>query len=423
MNETIEARKRFIINVLYFALAAALLYAGVKYALGWILPFIIGLLVALLLKPVMKLLARWLKIPQKVSAIVLVLLFYAVVGFLIFLIGAKIVLMIQDLFNSLPNMYTQYLAPQIASLIDKFKALTERLDPSIAQMLQNTASSFTNSTGSLVSGLSTKVLGYLSSTVISLPGVILFIVFSIVSSVFFALDYKRITTYVSGVLPEKMLARMHTLKAMASDLSGKYVRSYAILISVTFAELSVGLLITGVKNAIALAAIIAFIDLLPVLGTGAVLIPWALVELILGNYGMTVGLAIIYVVIIVVRNILEPRIVGKQIGVHPLAMLISMYVGLKIFGFIGIFVLPICLLVFKGFYEKKRDNPAARIRSRPTARRRSRPERTSPSRDRNETKNPRIGDPRVFLMPERRNRFSRSMRAAVPGCGPFSSVL
>ncbi len=357
MNDKTLERKAFILNVLYFALAAAILYFCVKYALGWVLPFLIAFLVSMLLRPVIRFLAKKFKIPQKLSALILVLLFYAVVGFLLFLVIAKLVLISRDIFSNIPQMYEDYLAPQITDLFEQFKTLTERLDPNIAQMIQNATSSFVDSSGSLVSNLSAKVLGYLSNTVISLPGIILFIVFSIVSSVFFSMDFTKISGYITGILPDKMNVRLTKLKTMAADIGRKYVKSYAILIAITFAELSLGLLILGVDNAIALAAVIAFIDLLPVLGTGAVLIPWSLILLIMGNYGLAIGLAVLYVVMLIVRNILEPRIVGRQIGVHPLAMLVSMYAGLKIFGFIGIFVLPLVLLAVKGFLENKPDAP------------------------------------------------------------------
>ena len=285
------------------------------------------------------------------------MLFYAVVGFLLFLVIAKLVLISRDIFSNIPQMYEDNLEPLITDLFEQFKTLTERLDPNIAQMVQNATASFVDSSGSLVSNLSAKVLGYLSNTFISLPGIILFIVFSIVSSVFFSMDFTKISGYITDILPDKMNVRLKKLKTMAADIGGKYVKSYAIIIAITFAELSLGLLILGVDNAIALAAVIAFIDLLPVLGTGAVLIPWSLILLIMGNYGLAIGLAVLYVVMLIVRNILEPRIVGRQIGVHPLAMLVSMYAGLKIFGFIGIFVVPLVLLAVKGFLENKPDAP------------------------------------------------------------------
>ena len=141
----------------------------------------------------------------------------------------------------------------------------------------------------------------------------------------------------------------------------KYIKSYMILMVITFVELSAGFLILGIEYAIGLAALIALIDLLPVLGTGGVLIPWLIINIILGNYGLAISLLVLYVVITVIRNILEPKIIGQQIGVHPLAMLVSMYVGLRLFGFVGVFAMPILLVVIKGFRESGFHKSVARL--------------------------------------------------------------
>jgi sporulation integral membrane protein YtvI len=354
VNSKLEERKKFIINVLYFALAAALLYFIVKYVLVWVFPFIIGLIVALLLRPMIHFLSNKCRIPHKVAVIILAVLFYAVVGFLLILIGIKIVYILIDGFESLPNIFSQYIQPQINSLFENLKELTAKLDPNMAQIIQNMTTSFSESAGSVVTGLSSEVIKILTSTVISLPGLLLSLLLSIISSIFFAMDSVKISDYLTKLLSVKMQSNMTRLKKLAGDIGLKYVKSYAILVSVTFIELSVGLLILGIDNAIAIAAIIALIDLLPILGTGIIVIPWILVELIKGNVPLGIGLAVLYAVIVIVRNILEPKIVGRQIGIHPLAMLISMYVGLQIFGFIGIFVLPIILVVVKGFYDSKK---------------------------------------------------------------------
>lgn len=354
---TLGKRKVFIINVLFYTLCAALLYFTVKYVLVWILPFIIGFIVALLLRPVINFLSKRCRIPHKVAVIILAVLFYAIVGFLLILIGIKVVAILKDGFASLPDMYTQYIAPLITDLFDKLEELTVRLDPNMAQMIQNMTNSFSESAGTVVSGISSKVINFLTSTVISLPGFLLSLLLSVISSIFFAMDLSKIIETLKKLLTVNMRANVDRLKKLAVDIGFKYIKSYTILLFVTFIELSVGLLIIGIDNAIAVAAIIAFIDLLPVLGTGAVVIPWIIVELIMGNVTLAVGLAVLYAVIIIVRNILEPKIVGRQIGVHPLAMLISMYVGLQIFGFIGIFVLPIILVIFKGFFDSKNKEP------------------------------------------------------------------
>lgn len=362
MNK-LEERKKFIINVLYFAIAAAMLYFGVKYVLGWLMPFLIGLLVALLLRPIICFFSAKCRIPNKAAAIILILLFYAVFGVLLTLVGVKLVLILRNGVASFPDVYRQYIEPLINDTFEKVKELITRLDPAMQQSIQNISSSFSESAGSLVSTGSSAAIKALSSTVTSLPGFLLAILLAIISSVFFSMDYSLISRFITSILPEKPRNFVRQLKRMGGEIGLKYVKSYAILVTVTFVELSIGLLILGVENAIAIAGLIALIDLLPVLGTGGIVIPWIVIELIKGDFAFATGLAVMYVFITIVRNILEPKIVGGQIGIHPLAMLVSMYVGLKIFGFIGIFVLPILLVIIKSYYDNLKKDRAVIIKT------------------------------------------------------------
>ena len=123
------------------------------------------------------------------------------------------------------------------------------------------------------------------------------------------------------------------------------MRSYAIIMLLTFAELFVGLIIIGNKNAIVIAFLISLFDVLPVLGTGMIMIPWGIIELLRGNIGYGAGLIVIWAVVTVVRNVIEPRIVGRQVGLHPLFTLIAMFVGTKLFGFLGLILLPVGLSI------------------------------------------------------------------------------
>jgi sporulation integral membrane protein YtvI len=354
VTNKLEERRKFIINVLYFALAAALLYFGVKYLLIWLLPFLIGFFVSLLLRPIIGFISARTRIPNKVVAPIIILLFYAVFGVLLTLVGIKLVLLLKEGFASLPTIYKESIEPLINTTIAKIRELTAELDPETAQYIDSMTASLSQSAGSLVTSASSTAIVALSVTVSSVPGFLLAALFTVLSSFFFTMDFSKIAGYVEDLLPDRAMAILHRLRAMVGVLGVKYVKSYAILMSVTFIELAIGFFILGLENAVALAALVALIDLLPVLGTGSVVIPWAVIELVKGNYGFATGLAIMYIVILVVRNILEPKIVGGQIGVHPLAMLISMYLGLQIFGFIGIFVLPILLVVTKSFYDSKK---------------------------------------------------------------------
>ena len=147
------------------------------------------------------------------------------------------------------------------------------------------------------------------------------------------------------MLPEKWKEGLRKMKIYSINVIGVYIRAYSLLLMVTFAELTVGLLIMRVPHAVLLALAIAVFDVLPVLGTGGILIPWGIVMAVRGNLKMAVGMLVLYLVIAAVRNILEPGLVGKQIGLHPLAALIAMFLGLKLLGLAGMIGLPVALSV------------------------------------------------------------------------------
>ncbi|MGB4659575.1 MAG: AI-2E family transporter, partial [Mobilitalea sp.] len=173
----------------------------------------------------------------------------------------------------------------------------------------------------------------------------------IISSLFFAIDSDKIESYIKMKFPNKINVIVIEAKAFAVNIGPKYVKGYFILMCVTFLELSLGLLLLKVKGSILLAALIAILDILPLIGTGGVVIPWIIISFINGNSSLALGLLVLYLIITIVRNILEPKIVGAQIGLHPLIMLISMFIGAKIFGFSGMIALPVGVVVLKHLYD------------------------------------------------------------------------
>ena len=131
------------------------------------------------------------------------------------------------------------------------------------------------------------------------------------------------------------------------------LRGYFILMVITFFELWIGFLILKINNAYFWAFLIALIDLLPILGTGIILVPWAIYCAVAGNISVSVGLAVLYIIMVLVRNFCEPKIVSRQIGINPLFILFSMYLGLKLFGGAGIILLPIILMVTVQYYKQE----------------------------------------------------------------------
>jgi sporulation integral membrane protein YtvI len=263
----------------------------------------------------------------------------------------RFVILIKNSIVRLPETYAIQIEPAIRDIFENVENVSAKLDPMMVQVIQDIAASISQSTGSVITKISSTVIDFISSSVSFLPGLFLGIIFAVISSLFFAIDYNKITAYLSNLLPSKNPGLFTEIKGMATGIGFKYVKAYAILMAVTFAELAIGLLLLRVDGAIEVAALIAVIDFLPVLGTGGVVIPWIFIELIQGNFPLAFGLTALYLLITVVRNILEPKLIGEQIGLHPLIMLICMYVGMKIFGFVGLIALPVTIVVIKYLYD------------------------------------------------------------------------
>jgi len=348
---TINQKKNLIINFIYITLIVGIVYIFIKYVLILVMPFIIGFAAAFLLRPVIKLVSDKLHVPNKIAAVALVLLSYAGVGSLVSLVGIRFAILIKNSIVRLPETYALQIEPAIRAVFENIEKITAKLDPMMVQVIQEAAASISQSTGSVITKVSSTVIEFISSSVSFLPGLLLGIIFAVISSLFFAMDYNKITAYLSNLLPSKNSGLFTEIKTMATGIGFKYVKAYAILMAVTFAELAIGLLLLRVDGAIEVAALIAVIDFLPVLGTGGVVIPWIFIELIQGNFPFALGLTALYLLITFVRNILEPKLIGEQIGLHPLIMLISMYVGVKIFGVVGLIALPVTIVVIKHLYD------------------------------------------------------------------------
>ena len=184
------------------------------------------------------------------------------------------------------------------------------------------------------------------------PQMIITIIVTIVASCYIALDYDKVIKFLKAQLSDRALDIITDIKELFTKNIFRMLRGYLILMVITFLELCVFVAILGYKNFAGIAAIIAIVDILPVLGTGTIVIPWSLISLLTGNYFAAILLILAYITITVVRNFLEPRIVGHQIGLNPLVMLIALFVGLRLMGFAGMFLLPLTMLTIVELHKK-----------------------------------------------------------------------
>ena len=174
---------------------------------------------------------------------------------------------------------------------------------------------------------------------------------TIIASCYIAKDFDRFKASLLSVISEKYKRAGNEIKHLFNNNVKNILIGYFKILIITFIELTIGFLILNRDNAVLYAALIAVLDLLPVIGTGTVLVPWAVYSMLVSNYGLGTGILILYVIIVIVRNIIEPKIIGRQIGLHPLIALITVFIGLKFFGFIGMFIAPLLTMLIYKMYD------------------------------------------------------------------------
>lgn len=339
-----EAKQKldFLINVAYWAFVLLVVYLVFKYVFPITIPFILGFGVAYLVVKVSKKI-KW---NQKLLRILLILFFYATIGVLLALVVLKGFAALNNGVAQLPSFYERQIAPLIKDLYDRIIIGVGQLEPEIQSTIRMLADNLLSAVKNLFGTLSEAIISFVSGIVKGVPSLFLSILAMIISTFFFALDYEKMEEFIHSHLIGKWKSRLQSVKYYFTNTLLVVVRSYAIIMLLTFTELSILFFVLGFKNGTIIAAIIAVFDIMPILGSGGIIIPWAVLSLLFGNYVQGIKLFVIYAIITVVRNYVEPKIVGAQLGIHPIITLVSMFIGLRLFGFLGLFGMPVAISFF-----------------------------------------------------------------------------
>lgn len=338
--------KKIVISAILLG-AAILLFLFIPEILTLLLPFVVAYIISFVASPLIRLFEK-IKLPGAFSAIISIALVAAGLGGVSFLALNKLISEIYDFSVHIPEIFrsvTDTLSQLRLVAIDVFDLLPDELAPYIqagVESLQDALSSFSSA---VVESISSFTIRFIKN----IPGVLIGFVFSILASYFLIRDNKKVRIQLAEFLGENITAKVRELKKYLFSAVFAYIKSQSILMSITFVEVFIGLSILNVRYSFLFAIIIAFVDAIPVFGTGTILLPWALFSLITGRFTLTIGLAIIYGVCLIVRQFLEPKILSSQIGMHPLLTLLSMYVGFRFIGIFGMILGPVVALIIKNF--------------------------------------------------------------------------
>ncbi len=335
-----------LICIAFLVLAVIL---GIRYLLPVLFPFLLAWVVSLAVRPLASKFSARLKLPKKLCATLLLLLILGLVFALAWLavdrlseeLGEFVDNFLNQSFDEKSDLFT-ILAEKIPFL-ERFSAYRD----SINQLLADSVSG-------LMVTLSSKLPNLVASMLSALPDFLFVVLITVITGFYFCASEKDVLLSLTSYFPASLQDRFPAWKRRIKAFSWRFLRAYLLLLALTFVLLLAGFLILRQKYAFLLALVVALVDLLPVLGVGTVLIPWAVIALGNREYVLGVGLLTLYAVVLIVRQIVEPKVLGKSFGLHPVFALFATFAGWYLFGFLGMLLSPIAAVLVKLLLESGR---------------------------------------------------------------------
>lgn len=361
MSPSLEKVLTVLLKIVVVLLLGAGIYLFAKYfwplmasmfatLIKLLLPLLIAYVIAVLVKPVVDLFEYKFRFARTPTTLVVLIAFLVIIGLLLYLLVFNIIAELVDLTVMLSSLSKVW---SLDSAMDSLQTMLQRLHLPSAY-IQNAWNELWGSLDVVRGGIS-GLLAQVFNFIAVLPEYLIILVLIIIASFFFARDYEEIKTGIIDLaerwLPESWMAGARRVGAGLQRALHGYIKAILVLISITGFISLIGLLILGVEYAHILAIIMALLDLLPIVGPGTIFVPWATFAFFTGRPAFGLGLLILYGIIIVIRQLLEPKVVGDKIGLHPLTTLISIYVGYALFGIWGFILGPAVVITYKAFAE------------------------------------------------------------------------
>lgn len=337
-----------ILNIFLILLLLFLSYKLFKFYL----PFLIGYIISICIEPLIKKLTKATNLNRKTSSIIIMFLVFSILISVVAWIITGTISEASNLLDKL-NFYINKMVTYINVLIKEFNFNRFNLSENIKQIIQNSSKElFENLTSLLKIGLNNVL-----QTVTSIPKIAIYLVITILATYFITSDkfyiLDRIEHHIPRKIVDKVLVKIESIKKNL----GNYIKAEGILFTVSFFIYLIGLYIfkfmgMDVKFPLLIALSILILDIIPILGAGTIVIPWIIILFINNNKALAFSLLGLYVLNIAVREFIEPKIISKKIGIHPIFTLIAMYTGFKIIGFIGMILGPIILIILKNIFSE-----------------------------------------------------------------------
>jgi len=347
MREFFDDHKQLIDRAAFFALITVAVYLFFTLLFGLLAPFFFGLLIALIMEPLIRLMVDKLKWKRWVASLLCLLLFIIATGSLGVWIISTLIRQMTAFVTSAP-VHVEEMVSRVNDATATWMARLDEILPEAWQM--------PDMQEMIVPAITTLFGGEMLDQALifatGVPNFLVGLVLALVSAYFFMADRWLIFKTVRNSCPPWLIGHMSQTRAGLSRAVGGYFRAQYILMAMVGIISITGLLILRSPYPLLLGLLLAAVDFVPILGPAIILLPWALISLMVGDFHMAIGLGVIYGVITITRQVLQPKILGAQMGAHPLASLMSIFIGLRVFGLSGLIIGPSLLMVFIAVRER-----------------------------------------------------------------------
>lgn len=323
-------------------------------------PFVLALLLSLMTVPLVNYFERKTNMPRALGTLFSLLIVLSIVVGVITIVIIQLIHYATIAAERLPEQietFTEYIQrlfnDKIAPLVNDAYESYQQLNPGQTTSLEGGITEIGVQLAAAIGVLSRGVAGVLQTMLGALPLVLLLVIVIVLAWFFITKDWPTYVESLNRLNKRKGYKEFEDVMINLRSALFGYVRAQLTLISITFAIVLIGMFILRIDSPLSFALLAAFFDLLPYLGVGTLLVPWAAFAAISGDWFVAIGLIVLYIIVIVQRNLAEPKIVGSHIGLNPLAALVSIFVGLKLFGVLGFIVGPVLAVLLKALYNAK----------------------------------------------------------------------
>lgn len=341
---------KILCNLLTAIIVLLLIVYVAPRLLAYFMPFVCGFILSLIANPVVRFLEKKIKIKRKYGSVIMIAVVIAAVVFVCYGVIAAIVTGVRSFSDYLPTMYENAgaelneAAKQLQFILDRIP-FTQNINlKKIGDSLGTYATEFMSSTGE-------PTVSAIGDFAMRIPDILVAVVMGLLATYFFIADRDRIAIFLEKHVPQSIRERGKRIYEQLVFAVGGYFKAQFKIMGVIYVVVTIGLIILDVNYAWLIGFGIAFLDMLPVFGTGTVLIPWAVIKLFSGNYMTALGMLILYAVALIVHQLVQPKLVGESVGIDAFTALFFMYIGYKVSSVVGMIVaIPVGMILIN-LYE------------------------------------------------------------------------